>query len=462
MGLVANVDDRVVLTVQAAVNYLTKYVGKLGGGQSATSRISSCIDEIICKMPDDKEMTVTSLLSKLFIHAAVPQEFSSLEAWHVLMDLPRVLSSRQIVVLNAKDTMAFKDLQEIERAGQDQQATRPTKADLYMSRMKSQRADSLSAEKLQQMSWAKFFGSVDRGGRGQRLSLRSKSSVVKEKPFLQLDARRRDAAAMARLCLRLQRKKIPCFCPTEAMRQLRCFALSARCPVWLRKRYARHNRPEKKSHAGAEPQTAAASGLAVSGGLAGADPRSAQEQTSSSAAAAHAAAAADTRGESAGVPDFVELAAGQRSVPRLRASMRILWSAPRHDLRYSVEQCLKDACARPRARPLRAYLAALGVKPEPGAKAPSLARTFVLAVLWFDLQPYRKRGPAFSKPNLKVKQLKELLDAYFAAHPRDFTDKVKKRMKEKPYVEMWNEVKRLTLSVGSDGRAASSRLLGVA
>ena len=40
MGLVANVDDQVVLTVQAAVNYLTKYLGKEGGGHSAQSRIT--------------------------------------------------------------------------------------------------------------------------------------------------------------------------------------------------------------------------------------------------------------------------------------------------------------------------------------------------------------------------------------------------------------------------------------
>lgn len=63
---------------------------------------------------------------------------------------------------------------------------RRSEADVCMSRMQSQR------------SWAKLFGS-DRGGRGQRLSLRSKSSIVKEKPFLQLDARCTDAAAMVRL-----------------------------------------------------------------------------------------------------------------------------------------------------------------------------------------------------------------------------------------------------------------------
>ena len=89
MGLVANVDDQVVLTAQAAVNYLTKYIGKLGGGQPAAPKMSSYIDEVICNMPDDQEMTVASLLSRLCIHAAVPQEISSLESWHAL---PRVLS----------------------------------------------------------------------------------------------------------------------------------------------------------------------------------------------------------------------------------------------------------------------------------------------------------------------------------------------------------------------------------
>ena len=75
-GLVANVDDQVVLTVQTAVNYLTKYLGKIGGGQ---------IDDIVCKMRDTETMTVASLLSRLFLHAAVPEEISSLEAWHVLL-----------------------------------------------------------------------------------------------------------------------------------------------------------------------------------------------------------------------------------------------------------------------------------------------------------------------------------------------------------------------------------------
>ena len=81
MGLVANVDDQVVLTIQAAVNYLTKYMGKLGSGHTATSRIGGLLDDILCRMRDDETMTVTSLLSKLFIHTAVPDQICSLEAW---------------------------------------------------------------------------------------------------------------------------------------------------------------------------------------------------------------------------------------------------------------------------------------------------------------------------------------------------------------------------------------------
>jgi len=62
-------------------------------------------------------MTVASLLAKLFIHSAVPEEICSLEAWHLLMDLPRVLSSRHVTSLNVKDdSKSFKDLNSIEKA----------------------------------------------------------------------------------------------------------------------------------------------------------------------------------------------------------------------------------------------------------------------------------------------------------------------------------------------------------
>ena len=64
-GVVANVDDQVVLTHQAAVNYMTKYLGKLGGG-SASGRIGAVIDDIICRTRGTEKMSVAALLSKLF------------------------------------------------------------------------------------------------------------------------------------------------------------------------------------------------------------------------------------------------------------------------------------------------------------------------------------------------------------------------------------------------------------
>ena len=51
----------------------------------ASGRIGGLIDDVVCKMRDAETMTVASLLSRLFIHAAVPEEISSLEAWHVLL-----------------------------------------------------------------------------------------------------------------------------------------------------------------------------------------------------------------------------------------------------------------------------------------------------------------------------------------------------------------------------------------
>ena len=139
MGLVANVDDQVVLTIQAAVNYLTKYMGKLGSGHTATSRIGGLLDDILRRMRDDETMTVTSLLSKLFIHTAVPDQICSLEAWHVLMDLPRVLSSRFFVNLNAKEQPVVKELQAIQTGTDQTTVTKQTKVDIYASRLEKLR-----------------------------------------------------------------------------------------------------------------------------------------------------------------------------------------------------------------------------------------------------------------------------------------------------------------------------------
>ena len=196
IGLVANVDDQVVLTIQAAINYLTKYMGKLGTGHTATSRIGGLLDDILCRMQDHETMTVTSLLSKLFIHTAVPDQISSLEAWHVLHDLPRVMSSRFFVNLNAKEQPTLKALDAIQAGTEDTMVTRQTKSDIYATRLQNiVFGEKLTTDKIRKMSWTQFVARVDR--RGRKFSYRKKNAIVKEKPYLNLDRRRPNAGDMA-------------------------------------------------------------------------------------------------------------------------------------------------------------------------------------------------------------------------------------------------------------------------
>jgi hypothetical protein len=207
MGLVANVDDQVVLTCQAAVNYLTKYMGKLGGGHSGSGRIGGLIDDIVCRMRDTDTMTVSSLLCKLFIHAAVPDDICSLEAWHLLWELPRAMSSRYVTALNAKDAIVpLNALSTIEGSTAADEATQTTKLGQYLQRCQVSLRSPLTKDMLRRMSLSQFFARVDRRGRGRTsLGVRVKSTIVKEKPYLQLDLRKRGVADMARQCLRLHR-----------------------------------------------------------------------------------------------------------------------------------------------------------------------------------------------------------------------------------------------------------------
>ena len=256
MGLVANVDDQVVLTVQASVNYLTKYMGKLGGGNTATGRIGSLIDTIICKMKDNETMTVAALLSKLFIHAAVPEDISSLETWHMLLDLPRTLSSRYISALSKNDVISLKPVHQIATGTQGTVATQQVKVNVYMERLQVQRAEGLNEPKLKKMSFVQFVSQIDKRGRGRVLTLRRKSNIVKEKPYLQLDVRRHDAADMARYCLRLHRPFLvqsedpSLLDDQEAVQQLHHFVEAVQCPLWIRKRFQRHNRVRRRRAAG--------------------------------------------------------------------------------------------------------------------------------------------------------------------------------------------------------------------
>ena len=100
LALGANCDAQAVITVKGAADYICKYVTKYGAGQSVSSRIASILDDIILRVPRDETTTVASVMAKAFIATSVPDQVCSLEAWHLLWGLRRVVSSRVFQSLN--------------------------------------------------------------------------------------------------------------------------------------------------------------------------------------------------------------------------------------------------------------------------------------------------------------------------------------------------------------------------
>jgi hypothetical protein len=217
----------------------------MGGGQNPAARVGTYVDEIISRMRDGETMTVVSLLSKLFIHTSVPDNVCSLEAWHVLLDLPRTLSSRIFTGFSMNDTKAFKATKNIQQGAAEEPATKLNKLDHYLARLKS---GTLTIVKWERMSFSSFISRVDCH---RTYTIRDKSKILKEKPYLHLDARRRDAANMARFCLRLHRpfstaSQDPMkLSESDAVSQLQDFLESTVCPLWIKLRYTKHNRIRK-------------------------------------------------------------------------------------------------------------------------------------------------------------------------------------------------------------------------
>ena len=92
-----------------------KYITKYGAGQSVSSRIASLLDNIVSRVPDGKTMTVASLLAKAFIATAVPDSLCCLEAWHILWELPRTVSSRFFKGLNMDGLTGVKEPKEAKK-----------------------------------------------------------------------------------------------------------------------------------------------------------------------------------------------------------------------------------------------------------------------------------------------------------------------------------------------------------
>ena len=93
----ANMDAQAVVTTKGAADYVAKYISKYGAGQSVNARIGSLLDDIITKLPEGKKTTVSSILAKAFVATSVPDSLCALEAWHVLLDLGRVICTRGFI-----------------------------------------------------------------------------------------------------------------------------------------------------------------------------------------------------------------------------------------------------------------------------------------------------------------------------------------------------------------------------
>ena len=490
MGLVANVDDQVVLTVQAAVNYLTKYLGKLGGGHSAQSRISALIDDIVCRMSDRESMTVASLLSKLFIHSAVPEEICSLEAWHLLMDLPRVLSSRHVTSLNVKDdSKTFKDLNSIEKAKTEESVIQQNKVQIYLDRFNMKVADALTEASLANMSLFQFVSRVDR--RGKSLHLRAKSNIVKEKPFLRLDARRREAGGMARMCLRLHGPfKTESEDPIKledavAVERLHDFVQCATCPVWLKKRYAKHNRVKRANTVQEIDVQTQNRAVALWPARGSEDPAivseapPAEEQPNTIGVALRPVSEAETEGADLSFPltnpipggKVINLSGPRDAVPEfdnmetekqvaankfiadtpanremVAHQHGLLWCSIASDSRYSIVDAIRHQRPALKLVCAKAYLEALTEsKPQGSRKAQSFIEQFVFLMLFIDLQRYERRGAGVVKPGLNKKALVNLTNAYFQSQGSSTTAKEKKSVTSKSFAELWEYVKSATL-----------------
>ena len=475
MGLVANVDDQVVLTIQAAINYLTKYMGKLGTGHTATSRIGGLLDDILCKMQDHETMTVTSLLSKLFIHTAVPDQICSLEAWHVLFDLPRVLSSRFVVNLNAKEQPTFKDLDTIQRGTEHDTVTKQTKLTTYARRLQNTSfGGSLQRADVSKMSLAQFVGRVD--CRGRKMSWRTKAAIVKEKPYLNLDARRVNAGDMARYALRLHRRfdgvaQDPGnLSDKEAVEQLQTFVDSKQCPLWLRKRYTKQNKEIQKSKKRSFPHGPTASEDVVllpvphEGNASGDVVLLPVPHEQRGGGDAVLLPVPENPSDEPPLPppecpppmDLSKPTVLNRTVledtgdnrKKVAEEHGFPWQTTLGESRWSVS----EACFRQRPVPkrlqMKKYLDALFGEEKPrSATVVDLMQQFVFQMLAYDLAPYARRGGGLVKAGLQKSALVQLLTVHFEFLGSEKPPMKKQRdLKKLPYPALWEEVKARTLA----------------
>ena len=135
---------------------------------------------------------MASLLSKAFIAIAVPETLSSLEAWHILWQLPRTVRSRYFKGLNMDGLTAVKMPKEIAKEDDEVEAgakgerrkrvNKATPIERYRERLRVRCPNAELAAELPHMSLLRFTSEVNFNDTG--FCRMKRPRVINMKPYL--------------------------------------------------------------------------------------------------------------------------------------------------------------------------------------------------------------------------------------------------------------------------------------
>ena len=433
----ANVNAQPVLTVKGAADYVTKYITKYGASQSVHARVTSLLDDIISKVPEHKTTTVASLLTKAFLSSAIPESLSSLEAWHLLWQLPRTVRSRYFKPLNMDGAPTVKKpkvvLKEGEGAADDpkvkakKQLVSKTTIELYKDRSFIPCKDHDLHAALEHYSLLRFASEININEAG--VCRMKRPRVVNVKPFLQLDLKRPTAPKQARMALRLLRpwdhtKLDPAnLFDEDAVNQLVAFVETPEAPRWFKKRFAHHNR-ERKPRA---PQ-----GLRRQQCLAQCEAR------------------AETHPGEEGVAGDQQLTKRRREQLQGLSKLGLQWDKGQDPNGWAVRDAVNRASGqtKPNMDGLRGVLLLLGYAPKeiPKHRAGRM-QELVLQVLYLDSKPFKKRGSGHSREGYAVENLKLAANLWKDRQRCSTGKKLCEAIKTHNHPVLWHTFKRAVLNL---------------
>ena len=285
-----------------------------------------------------------------------------------------------------------------------------------------------------------------------------------------------------------------------AVLQLHEFVENPTCPVWLKKRYAKHNRLSSKKKNAVEDgvgmalrpaETASGvalrpTGLVRAAGSSLGDASSTASNVVSAQNVGVALRPADAApaqvpgvalrptGSNSSAKKVINLSGPRDSwpepsddeepVPAVQNNSKhfladttpnrqtiacqhgLLWGSIVGDSRYSIRDAIRHHRPPLKLACVKEYLAALQDGKTPaGRQVHALVEQFVFLVLFIDLQAYARRGSGVYKPCLSKQKLTRLAEAFFKTRGTSVTGKEKRSVVMKPYAELWEFVKLETL-----------------